>query len=406
VNAIINALGTIVAGNISAMAQAVEGALNRILPVVISFLASLLGLGGISEKIRGFIEAVQEPVNKAIDWVINLGVSMARKIAGLFGGKKDEAAEEEPDDPEKQLKKDAALAALDQAEQRAAAEGVSREEAESIAAAVQRDHPVIRSIHVEEGEGVWRYLYTASPGAVHVGKQEATSITPPEGVIEIGENKWKISPPIEVTFNVRQKFLEAGLMDEYLTQLREQEAGINNMSVEAWENRRAAYEGRKIALQARRDAGEDVAVTGRDPQSSAAQARFRRNYQSYREGQELYRIANDSQYSHMSPAEQQAEADAIVEREMSEMHALHGPDQVAGGDPVGGIVRMGSARVNVSIGAQWRHAPREETRTVSEDDEPRDRITIIDTEVARLGLDADGKRKTEMGVRLRARFIE
>ncbi|MCP4445415.1 MAG: hypothetical protein GY811_08730, partial [Myxococcales bacterium] len=45
VTAIINALGTIVAGNIGAMAAAVEGALNRILPVVISFLASLLGLG-------------------------------------------------------------------------------------------------------------------------------------------------------------------------------------------------------------------------------------------------------------------------------------------------------------------------------------------------------------------------
>ncbi|MEP1539242.1 MAG: hypothetical protein ABJQ34_04635 [Paracoccaceae bacterium] len=96
VNAIINALGTIVAGNIGAMAAAVEGALNRILPVVISFLASLLGLGGISEKIRGVIEKVQEPVNRAIDWVINLGVSMARRIAGLFS--RDEPEQESVED--------------------------------------------------------------------------------------------------------------------------------------------------------------------------------------------------------------------------------------------------------------------------------------------------------------------
>ncbi|MCG6986335.1 MAG: hypothetical protein LJE61_14175, partial [Thiocapsa sp.] len=94
VNAIVNALGTIVAGNISAMAQAVEGALNRILPVVIGFLASLLSLGDISDKIRQFIEAVQEPVNKAIDWVISKGVSIAKKIAGLFGVGRDQSQED------------------------------------------------------------------------------------------------------------------------------------------------------------------------------------------------------------------------------------------------------------------------------------------------------------------------
>ncbi|SLN69296.1 hypothetical protein [Ruegeria meonggei] len=110
VNAIVNALGAIVAGNISAMAQAVEGALNRILPVVIGFLASLLGLGGISDRIRSIIQAIQAPVNRAIDWVINLGVSMARRIAGLFGGdQKDDEEQEQAADPEVQARIDAGL---------------------------------------------------------------------------------------------------------------------------------------------------------------------------------------------------------------------------------------------------------------------------------------------------------
>ena len=131
VNAIINALGTIVAGNIAAMAQAVEGALARFVPVAISFLAALLNLGGISDKIRQVIEKIQEPVNAAIDWVINKAVALARRIGQLLGGGRQEETEEEPDDPEKQLQIEAALLSLDQAEHQVSAEGVNREEAEA-----------------------------------------------------------------------------------------------------------------------------------------------------------------------------------------------------------------------------------------------------------------------------------
>ena len=37
------------------------------LPIIIGFLASLLGLGGIGEKIREIVETLQKPVNKAVD---------------------------------------------------------------------------------------------------------------------------------------------------------------------------------------------------------------------------------------------------------------------------------------------------------------------------------------------------
>lgn len=179
VNAIINALGVIVAGNIGAMANAVEGALNRILPVVISFLASLLGLGGISEKIRNFIDAVQRPVNKAIDWVINKGVALARRIRGLFGGGQQNEADEEPDDPEKEAAVQAALLALDQAEARQTDEGgVTREEAEELANRVRAEHPVISGIRVEQHGERWRYFYRASAERTHDGSNQAvTEIT-------------------------------------------------------------------------------------------------------------------------------------------------------------------------------------------------------------------------------------
>ena len=47
------------------MAKAIENALFKSLPMVISFMASLLGLGGISEKIGGIIKQVRQPIDKA-----------------------------------------------------------------------------------------------------------------------------------------------------------------------------------------------------------------------------------------------------------------------------------------------------------------------------------------------------
>jgi hypothetical protein len=65
--------------------------LAKSIPVVISFLASLLGLGGISEKIKAVIEKIREPINAAIDWVINLAVTAVKAVGKLLGlgGKED-----------------------------------------------------------------------------------------------------------------------------------------------------------------------------------------------------------------------------------------------------------------------------------------------------------------------------
>ncbi|WP_181366457.1 phage tail protein [Albidovulum aquaemixtae] len=177
VNAIINSLAVIVAGNIGAMATAVEGALNRILPVVIGFLASLLGLGGISDKIRQFMEAVQRPVNMAIDWIINKGVALARGIKGLFGaGREEEPQEEEAADPEVQAQIDAGLLALRERNEAALDQGeISQEEAEAVAAGVRRDYPVFKSIEVESAGGRIKYEWSANPtGEVPAGEDEGT----------------------------------------------------------------------------------------------------------------------------------------------------------------------------------------------------------------------------------------
>jgi hypothetical protein len=82
VNAVIDGAGAIASGAIGGAANLVEQALAKALPLAISFLASLLGLGGIAEKIKSVIKAIQAPVNKAIDTVVNGAVSLFKKLGG------------------------------------------------------------------------------------------------------------------------------------------------------------------------------------------------------------------------------------------------------------------------------------------------------------------------------------
>ena len=168
VNAILDTISAIVSGNIQAMADKVEGALARMIPVAISFLASLLGLGGISEKIREIIETIQKPVNAAIDWVIGKAVTLAQAagqaVRGLAKGNK---KEDHPDDPEKQAKLSAGLLALVEATTAAAKHGeIDKPHAKKIAAEVKKNHPVFKSITVIDGGDSWDYAYKASDGKV------------------------------------------------------------------------------------------------------------------------------------------------------------------------------------------------------------------------------------------------
>jgi hypothetical protein len=175
VNAILDSMAAIASGALGSAAAAVENALAKAIPVVIGFLASLLGLGGISEKIREIIKTIQAPINKAIDWVINKAVALVKAVGGLFGGKKEEKKEDKhQDDPQKAAKITAGLADIDKAEKAYLKDGrISREDAEHVAATVKKDHKVFTSITVVDGGEVWSYDYTASPGETHTGEKKA-----------------------------------------------------------------------------------------------------------------------------------------------------------------------------------------------------------------------------------------
>ncbi len=173
VNTIIGAIGEIVAGNVEGMSKAVENVLARLLPVAISFLASLLGLGGITDKIREIVEKIRDKVDAVVDWIIAKAVKLAQKIGDLLPGGKERKAkreaeaakDEEPDydDPEKEAKVAAALAAIDEEVERLGPV-IGFKEAQQIKDRVKAEHSVLTDLVLSLENGTWVFRYVASPG--------------------------------------------------------------------------------------------------------------------------------------------------------------------------------------------------------------------------------------------------
>jgi hypothetical protein len=85
VEAVVNGMAQVVAGNVSGMAAAVEGALAGLIAPVIDFLADYMGLGGLPEKIKGVIEGMQAWVEGILDSVIGFLADKARGLLGALG---------------------------------------------------------------------------------------------------------------------------------------------------------------------------------------------------------------------------------------------------------------------------------------------------------------------------------
>ncbi|RKH40949.1 phage tail protein [Corallococcus sicarius] len=87
IEAIVNSLHAIATGAIGGAAKWIENALASLIPIVIGFLARLIGLGGISAKIREFITKVQAKVRAAVLGWLKKAFAWVKKLFGV-GGKK------------------------------------------------------------------------------------------------------------------------------------------------------------------------------------------------------------------------------------------------------------------------------------------------------------------------------
>jgi hypothetical protein len=82
VESIIESVYNIATGAVGAAADWIEKALARTIPIIISFLARLLGISGLADKIKEFINRTQTRVEKALDKVIDKVVGGVKKLLG------------------------------------------------------------------------------------------------------------------------------------------------------------------------------------------------------------------------------------------------------------------------------------------------------------------------------------
>ena len=88
INAILNSIVAIASGSLDQAIKGVENALARSLPVVISFLASLLGLDGIAGKIQAIFQKLRKPMETAVNWVIDKGTKAFKAVGNKFNKSK------------------------------------------------------------------------------------------------------------------------------------------------------------------------------------------------------------------------------------------------------------------------------------------------------------------------------
>ena len=173
VNAVFNSIAEIASGNLKKAVAAVEDSLVKTLPVAISFLANLVGIGGLAAKIKEIIQKIRKPIDKVVDKVVGFIAGKAKALLGKITGA-DKPKEELPqNEKEHDAQVEAGLAAIDGEERKHLENNaISRENAEKVAVIVKKAYPVFKSISIIDGGETWDYDYVASPGRRKQGEKK------------------------------------------------------------------------------------------------------------------------------------------------------------------------------------------------------------------------------------------
>jgi hypothetical protein len=95
VNSVLDAIIAIAGGGAGGVPALIEKALALSIPVLIGALAAILGISGITDKVKKIFQSLSKPVMKAVDWVVNkivtLGKKLWAKLKNQFGKKRTNA---------------------------------------------------------------------------------------------------------------------------------------------------------------------------------------------------------------------------------------------------------------------------------------------------------------------------
>lgn len=168
---------------------------------------------------------------------------------------------------------------------------------------------------------------------------QQSSIEADEAVF-VQEKKRRMEPPIKtIPFIIKKKFVNDGLEEEYLRQIKGQQEGLGKLTIAEYLKNRQAYKDRK---KEQKDKGKKN-PSGRAKEGSIAQ----------RKAREVALVKKSREIRENNKSISRNEANNLAEEWLKTQAALHDPDQIAGGNPEN-ITGMGDARVNSSMGSQWR----------------------------------------------------
>ena len=228
VEAIIASVHNIAIGAIDSAANWIEQALARTIPLIIAFLARMLGITGITEKIQGVIKKLQATVDQAVDKVIEKIVNLAKKLGRFI------VQAGVPEDPNERLRlgKQAALAAVNRFAGRPAGDAVLN----PLLAGIKARYGFAR-LEVVPRQGRWHVV-----GAINPDFDEATealtpeSLVPPEGgrTLLVGEGNFSFALNIAVKTKIGERLVATDyVVDERLTLAKTEKEQRRDAVVEA-----------------------------------------------------------------------------------------------------------------------------------------------------------------------------
>ncbi|UMQ43427.1 hypothetical protein MKS83_06940 [Chryseobacterium sp. Y16C] len=187
VKAFSDSIKAIASGNVGAVAKSIENALGRAIPVLIGFLASLLGIGGLADKVVGVIRKIRQRIENAIVKFWNFIKGKAKGLLGKFMGK---SKKDNIHEPEKQKKIDAGFIYLKEEEKKVDDNHNNKltlEQATIAAKRTKAKYPVFSSLRAESKDDKIIYRYTASPENIHETGTELEN-TEKKSLLVVGEH--------------------------------------------------------------------------------------------------------------------------------------------------------------------------------------------------------------------------
>ncbi|MFH8363184.1 hypothetical protein ACH4FV_26840, partial [Streptomyces anulatus] len=226
VNAVLDAVIAIANGGQAGVPKLIETALATSIPLLIGFLAALLGIGGLANKVKSVFQSVSRPVTRAIDKIVDF---IAKKGKALWAKikpngkskKKPTRHDDQPPTPEQKAK---ILTAASTEAHRKLVSGATPGQMRGILRQVHRKHAPkgLTSLRMERtGEHRFRVTAKGSPEKsstdVHLQTEENPSKAPEH--ISGDENALPLGRRLEQIWQNAQKSAQT-ISDETETELK------------------------------------------------------------------------------------------------------------------------------------------------------------------------------------------